>query len=90
MNDQKVRVLVDWLVPRSMRVVHAFLVLAGYYSSVQQGLRRHCHAPDWPALQRWLPLECGGRVGVPRAPSVGIWAPTHPICGAASYGMCNT
>jgi hypothetical protein len=31
MDDQKVRAVVDWLVPRSVRTVCAFLVLVGYY-----------------------------------------------------------
>jgi cytochrome b subunit of formate dehydrogenase len=31
MDDQKVRAVVDWPVPRSVRVVHAFLGLASYY-----------------------------------------------------------
>jgi hypothetical protein len=31
MDDQKVRVVVDWPVPRSVRAVHTFLGLIGYY-----------------------------------------------------------
>ncbi|KAG8068579.1 hypothetical protein GUJ93_ZPchr0005g14818 [Zizania palustris] len=31
MDEQKIRAVIEWLVPRSVRAVHAFLGLAGYY-----------------------------------------------------------